>query len=465
LATDLLGSDGIPSAQFLTTTQDVQRSKLISFFGRVNYNIRDRYLAALSIRRDGSSRFAPGRQWGTFPSVALAWRMSEEKFLKGFSKLSDLKLRATWARTGNQSFGNYLWIQSFRLGDGQVQYEFGDSLFNTIRPNEVDTLIKWEETRTYNLGLDFGIIGQRLTGSIDWYDKRTTDLIFAIQPPTPALSDRRTTNIGTMRNQGIEIGLSAKILQPGSTGLNWSTDWTFSSNRNRLLDINSKAAEQPIILTGDIAGGVGSKVQAFIVGEPINTFFVLQHRRNSNGNPVYGDTNNDGQITDIDLYVDRNRDGQITQDDRRPFHDPAPKFILGHSSYLTYKRFDLGFTLRAYLGNYVYNNVSSNLGTLSEIGRGSPYNLHTSVLTTNFATPQYLSDYYVEKASFLRMDNLTIGYSFDLAGRPARAFGTLQNVFTITGYDGVDPTAGVNGIDNNIYPRSRTLTSGISVRF
>jgi iron complex outermembrane receptor protein len=172
--------------------------------------------------------------------------------------------------------------------------------------------------------------------------------------------------------------------------------------------------------------------------------------------------------------VDQNGDGIINQDDLRPFHDPAPKWILGHSSYLTYGAFDLGFTLRSYLGNYVYNNIASNLGTYSELGRGSPFNLHASVLETGFQTPQYQSDFYVERASFLRLDNLTVGYSFDVRGQPARLFGTVQNLLTITGYSGVDPAANVaptavtnslNGIDNNIYPRSRTFTGGLSLRF
>jgi iron complex outermembrane receptor protein len=459
LSTDVLGPDGIPAAKFVTSTQNVQESRLISFFGRVNYNINDRYLAALSVRRDGSSRFGPGNQWGTFPSVALAWRLSDESFLKGFTALSDLKLRATWARTGNQSFGNYLWASSFLVGDAQVQYSFGDTLFNTIRPNGVDPNIKWEATRSYNLGLDFGFKNQRISGAIDWYDKRTTDLLFAVPPPAgSALSDLILTNIGTMRNQGIEIALNARLLEGSKSGLGWTTDFTFASNRNRLLTINPATGDATEILVGGIAGGVGSRIQVLKPGEPINSFFVYQHKRDANGKPIYA-------AQDTAMYVDQNGDGKITQDDRRAFHDPAPKFILGHSSYLTYRNFDLGFTVRAYLGNYVYNNVASNLGTLSELGRGSPYNLHRSVLKTGFATPQYLSDYYVEKASFLRMDNLTLGYSFNIAGRPARAFGTLQNVFTVTGYDGVDPTAGQNGIDNNIYPRSRTFTSGLSLRF
>jgi iron complex outermembrane receptor protein len=465
LSTDLLGPDGIPSANFVTTNQDIQKSRLISFFGRVNYNVNDRYLAAFSIRRDGSSRFGPANQWGTFPSVSAAWRLSEESFLKGVSAISDLKLRASWAKTGNQSFDNYRWASSYRVGDAQVQYPFGDTLFTTIRPSGVDPNIKWEETRSVNIGLDFGFSNQRFSGSIDWYNKKTTDLIFEVDAPLPFLGDRVLTNIGSMRNQGIEASLSARLLQGGTSGLTWTTNFTFASNRNRLLDINPNAGNALFILTGDIAGGVGSKIQVHTPGFPIFSYYVYKHRRDANGKPVYADTDGDLDIDDDDLYVDINGDGQVTQDDRRPFHDPAPKFVIGHSSYLSYRKFDMSFTLRAHLGHYVYNNVASNLGTYSELGRGMPYNLHSSVLTTDFATPQYLSDYYVERASFLRMDNITVGYTFNLGGKPARVFGTLQNAFTITGYSGVDPVAQVGGIDNNLYPRSRTFTSGVSLRF
>jgi iron complex outermembrane receptor protein len=205
---------------------------------------------------------------------------------------------------------------------------------------------------------------------------------------------------------------------------------------------------------------------------PVNSFYVYEHIR-EDGKPIYTDVNGDGTINEQDLYVDQNGDGIINQDDLRPFHDPAPKWILGHSSYLTWGKFDLGFTLRAYTGNYVYNNVASAMGDYRELNQGSPYNLHTSVLETGFATQQLQSDYYVQSASFLRMDNLTLGYSFNLGGQSARIFGTVQNLFTVTGYDGVDPTANVapgkntsslNGIDNNIYPRSRTFSGGLSIK-
>jgi iron complex outermembrane receptor protein len=453
LSTNLLGQNGIPAAKTTVARLTVEDSKLISFFGRVNYNINDRYLVAATVRRDGSSRFGSDNAWGTFPSVAAAWRLSEEPFLKGTTWISDLKLRASWARTGNQSFGNYLQRETFTVGDAQSQYWLGDGFVTTIRPSGVDPNIKWEATRSFDIGLDYGFKGQRFTGAIDWYDKKTTDLIFNV--PVAAgtnLSDFVTTNIGSMRNRGIEFSLSARVLQSGSRGLSWTADLTAAHNKNELLTITPFGGTSQKILVGGIAGGVGSTIQVLTPGVPINSFYVYKQIY-QNGKPVEGS------------YKDLNGDGIINSDDLRPFHDPAPKWILGHSSYLTYRDFDFGFTLRAYLGNYVYNNVASNLGSYLELSRGSPYNLHSSVLKTGFTTPQYFSDYYVEKASFLRMDNVTLGYSFNLLGRSARAFGSMQNVFTITGYNGVDPTAGLNGIDNNIYPRSRTFTSGLSLRF
>lgn len=455
LATNLLGQDGIPSAKTTTASLNVIDAKLISFFGRVNYNVNDRYLAAFTVRRDGSSRFGTSNQWGTFPSAAVAWRLSEERFLKGIPSLSDLKLRASWAKTGNQSFGDYLYASTYQVGDAQAQYCFQDvGCISTIRPSAVDPNIKWESTRSFDLGLDFGFANQRITGTIDWYDKHTKDLIFSVPAAAGTVpGDFVTTNIGTMRNQGIEIALSAKVLQPAGGKLTWTTDFTFASNRNRLLTITPFGGTAQQILTGGIAGGVGQTIEVLRPGEPINSFFVYKQLYDASGKPIQNG------------YADLNGDGIINSNDLRPFHDPAPKFILGHSSYLTYGKFDLGFTLRAYLGNYVYNNVASNLGVYSEVTRASPYNLHTSVLETGFTTPQYFSDYYIEKASFLRMDNITLGYSFSLRNQSARVFGTLQNAFTITGYSGVDPTAGINGIDNNIYPRSRTFTGGLSLRF
>ena len=477
LSTDLLGVDGFPAAEQIQNFVDVQDSKLISFFGRLNYNINDKYLLAASIRRDGSSRFGEGNDWGTFPSVAVAWRLSQEPFLRGWSALSDLKLRASWAITGNQAFANYQQYTTYQPGDAQTQYLFGDTVITTVRPGAVDENIKWEETRSFDIGLDFGFANQRFSGAIDWYDKKTTDLIFTV--PVAAgtnLSNFVTTNLGSMRNRGIEFSLSADLLQGRQRGLTWRADFTAARNTNELLTINPFAGGATRILAGGAGGGVGTLIQVLTPGEPVNSFFVYEHRRDENGRPVNSDLDGNGTVNDLDLYIDQNQDGVINVDDRRPFHDPAPKWILGHSSYLGYGNFDLSFTLRAHLGNYVYNNIASNLGTFKEVTRTRPYNLHTSVLETGFTEQQLLSDFYVEKASYLRMDNITLGYNYNLRNRPTRLFLTGQNLYTVTGYSAVDPNANVgaaadtrtnalNGIDNNIWPRTRTFTGGLSIRF
>ena len=445
LSTNLLGINGIPTALTVQNFLDIQDSKLISFFGRVNYNYNDRYLVALSVRRDGSSRFGPGNQWGTFPSIAVAWRLSDESFFRGNKALSDLKLRASWGKTGNQAFANYQQYSTYTPSDAQSQVQFGNTFVSTIRPSAVDPNIKWEETASYNAGLDFGFHNQRFSGAIDVYSKKTNDLIFTVPIAAGSnFSNFLTTNIGSMKNTGIELSLSARVREADKNGLNWTANFTAASNKNELLSINPSAGAGQKILTGGIAGGVGTTIQVLTPGEPINSFYVFTQKYDANGKPIQGS------------YADSVP---------RAFHDPAPKWILGHSSYLTYDKWDMSFTLRAYLGNYVYNNVASNLGTYSEVTRGSPYNLQSSVLTTGFTQPQYQSDYYVEKASFLRMDNITLGYTFKYNGQPLRLYGAVQNVFTMTGYSGVDPTAGLNGIDNNIYPRARTWTGGMSVRF
>jgi len=466
LSTNLLGDNGIPGAKTVQNQQDIQDSRLISFFGRLNYNFEDKYLVGLSVRRDGSSRFGPNNTWGTFPAVAAAWRLSQESFLEDVTALSDLKLRASWGKTGNQAFDNYQQYSTFLVGDAQTQAQFGDTYVTTIRPGASDPDIKWEETRSWDVGLDYGFYDQRVYGSIDWYSKKTSDMIFTV--PVAAgtnLSNYLTTNIGSMKNKGIELTLSADLVRGGSDGLNWTGTLNAAHNTNELVTINPFAGEADAIPTGLVSGGVGTYIQVFQPGVPINSFYVYEAKRGADGLPIWEDTNGDGTINEQDLYVDLNGDGVINVADRRTFHDPAPKWILGHTSNLIYRNWDFSVTLRAYLGSYVYNNVASNLGNYQELSRASPYNLHASVLETGFETPQYLSDYYVEDASFLRMDDLSVGYTFNYQGRSLRAFGSVQGAFTLTGYSGVDPTAGINGLDNNIYPRSRTFTGGLSVRF
>jgi len=413
LTTDVLGGNGVASARTVQNFQDIQESRLISFFGRVNYNYGDRYLVAVSVRRDGSSRFGPANEWGTFPAVSLGWRLSQESFMRSVTALSDLKLRASWARTGNQAFGNYQQYAAYFLGDAQTQVQFGNQYIPTIRPSAVDPNIRWEATDAYDIGLDFGFLNQRVSGAIDWYTKNTKDLIFTV--PVAAgtnLSNFITTNIGTMKNRGVEMTLSARLIEGNRRGLTWTADFTAARNSNELVTINPFAGSATQIPTGLVAGGVGTFIQVLQPGVPVHSFNVYRHKRGADGRPVYADTDGDGTVEDIELYEDLNGDGKLNQDDKAPFHGPAPTWMLGFSSYLSYRNVDLSFTLRSHLGNYVYNNVASNLGTYAEVTRASPYNLHASVLETGFRTPQYLSDYYVEKASFLRMDNVTLAYSF-----------------------------------------------------
>jgi len=456
LSTDLLTTNGIPPAKTVQNAADIEDSKLISFFGRLNYNLNDRWLAAVSLRRDGSSRFGPSNAWGNFPSVAVAWRISQEPFMSGLSALSDLKLRASWGKTGNQNFANYQQYSVYVVGDAASAVQFGNDFVSTIRPSAFDPNIKWEATGSYDIGLDFGFSNQRFTGAVDWYNKKTTDMIFTV--PIAAgtnFSNVLTTNIGSMKNSGIEASLNAQLLKPRGSGVSWTADVTASHNTNKLLTINPFGGSTQQILVGGIAG-VGQTIQVLEPGQPVNSFLV--YRQNyTNGKPVEGS------------YLDENGDtiprASLNVGNRRVFHDPAPKWILGHSSYLSYGKFDVSFTLRAWLGNYVYNNVASNSGYYQQLTRSSPYNLSTSVLQTGFVTNQQLSDIYVENGSFLRMDNIKLGYSFKYRGRAMYLSAGMQNVFTITSYSGVDPTAGLNGIDNNIYPRARTFTGGLSVRF
>jgi len=455
LFTNALDINGFPTAGNVTPGgPNIQESKLVSFFGRLTYNSNDRYLATLSVRRDGSSRFNPGNAWGVFPAASVGWRISREPFMQGFGALSDLKVRASWGKTGNQAFANYQQYIAYTLSNQQAQVQFGDQFVPTIRPGSFDPNIKWEATSSYDVGIDYGFADQKITGTIDWYVKNTSDLIFTVPAcSTCNFSNFFTTNIGSMRNRGTEFSLGARLLER-PTGLRWSADFTAAHNSNELTRLNPAAASQQIPV-GGVAGGVGTTIQVLEQGKPINSFFTCPQVY-QNGKPV------EGQFTSLTGTVVTACDARAL----RASHDPAPKWILSHSSYLSYGKFDASFTLRAWLGNYVYNNVASNLGNYHAVqASGSPYNLSTSVLNSGFVQPQYLSDYYVEDGSFLRMDNVTLGYSFKYRGEDVHASATLQNAFTITGYSGVDPTAGLNGIDNNIYPRSRTLTAGLNVRF
>ncbi len=442
-------------------------NRIISFFGRANYQFKDRYLFTATVRRDGSSRFGPGNRYGTFPSAAVAWRVDEEPFFPRSRVLSTLKLRASVGVTGNQDFDDFLYAPFYRLGGSQAQVQFGDRFVNTLRPGAADENLKWEATTSTNLGADFGLLNGRLTGELNYYYSTTNDLLFGIFPPAGAnLSDRVVTNIGSVRNTGVELGLEAFVIDTGD--FSYTAQLNASTNRNEVLTIDTGGGDETItISTGGISGGVGNTVQVIREGEPINSFFLYEHLRDGSGDPIYADTNGDGLIDRQDLYRDVNGDGIINDNDRVVMGSPEPDWILGHTSQFRFRDVDFGFTLRAQLGGEVYNNVASNLGYYNRLIEFVPSNLHESVLATGFDDPQYFSDYYLEGGSFVRVDNVSLGYtlrSLPAVGR-VRLYGSVNNVLVLTGYSGTDPEIGVSGIDNNLYPRSRTFRAGVEVQF
>ena len=467
LNTNLLGVHGIPSSEQREATLFSDESRLASWFARANYSFRDRYLLTASVRTDGASKFGETNQWATFPSFAGAWRISEESFMDG-GAFSDLKLRVSWGKNGNAAFDSYQQYKTYVFGDAFVRAQFGDEFVATVRPSGTDPNIKWESTASWNFGLDYGFSNNRFWGSLEYYTKTTDDLIFTVPVAQGSnLSNQVTTNIGSMKNNGVEATLNAMLLQGTGDGFSWDANFNFAYNNNEITEINPYTEDASVeqILVGGISGGVGRTIQVLTPGEAINSFYVWEHKRDGSGKPIYEDANGDGSVNEQDLYVDRDGDGFITENDKYAYNSPQPDWIIGHTSLMRLQNFDFSFTLLAQIGNYVYNNVASAYGNYRQLVFSSaPANMHSSVLEYEFDVPQYDSDVYVEDASFFRMENIGLGYTFDQWLNGVRIYGIVQNAFTITGYSGVDPTAGINGIDNNLYPRTRTFTAGLNVK-
>ena len=466
LDSDIFGFNStIPATEF-EAFNTVIENRLISFFGRLNYNIQGKYLFTATVRRDGSSRFSENNRWGVFPSAAFAWRILEENFASGLESIfSDLKFRASYGVTGNQEIGDFRYLPLYTLSTVRARYQFGNQFINTLRADGYDSNLKWEETASFNLGLDFGFSNGRVNGTLEYYQKTTNDLLFVV--PVPAgtnLTDRVLTNIGELENKGVELTLNANLVnKPDFT---WDVSLNAALNRNKILAIDRTSDKG--IPTGGISGGVGNNIQILQVDEAVNAFFMFQHKLDGNGKPLVDgvDHNEDGAINLADMYEDLNKDGVVTDLDKRPIENPAPDALFGLSSTLTYKGFDLNFTLRSNLGNHVYNNNASSKGFYRNVAirEGFLENLHNSVLVTSFTDPQYFSDYYLEDASFIRMDNMTLGYTFKNLpkNRMLRLYGTVQNLFVLTEYSGLDPEI-FNGIDNNLFPMSRTFLFGLSL--
>jgi len=440
---------------------DKPENRLISFFGRLNYSFQNKYLLTGTIRRDGSSRFSEDNRWGWFPSGAFAWRIKEEEFLKNIQTLSDLKLRLGYGETGQQDgIGNYDYIARYSLANQQAQYQFGNVFDSLYRPNGYNPNLKWEQTATYNVGLDYGFFNNRITGTIDVYLKKTTDLLSVIdQPAGTNFSNKILANIGNMENRGVEFTIN---LQPvRNKTVTWDFGFNITYNKNKITKLTfTNDPNFPGNLVGGIAGGVGSTVQIHSVGYAKSSFYVYQQIYDKSGKPIEG------------LFEDRNRDGQINVDDLYRYKSPDPKAFLGAYSNLNWRKWNAGVSIRANLGNYMYNNRFSNTGVQRNIidPLGFLANGSRNLLETNFTgngDKYLLSDYYIENASFLRMDYINIGYNAGnlFSGNTNLRIGAnVQNVFTVTKYKGVDPEV-FGGIDNNFYPRPRIFTISLNLDF
>lgn len=458
---DTTSNSNLSGTRIDLRSYNATESYLISFFGRLNYVFADNYMLTATIREDGSSRFAKENRWGLFPSFAFAWDIKGENFLKNFSAITELKLRLGYGITGQQELnsGDYPYLARYTKGMDNAQAQMGPDFIYTLRPEGYDANLKWEETTTYNAGIDFGIIKDRLTGSLDVYSRITRDMLNTIPPSAGSnLTNRILTNVGDMINKGIELSLNVRPVM--QKDLDWTLSFTGTYNKNEITKLTTSDDSTYIgVETGNTGGAVGNTIQIHTVGYPVSSFYVYKQVYDNNGKPIEG------------LYVDMNGDGQFTELDKYRYQKPAPDFTLGISSLMRYKKFDFSFNGRLSLGNYIYNNMSSNYGSYSELykdfGSGFLANLNRSILETGFEVPQYWSDYYIENASFFKMDNVSLGYNFTnmVNGKGnLRLYTSVQNLFLITKYKGLDPEV-FNGIDNNIYPRPRTFLFGVSFEF
>jgi iron complex outermembrane receptor protein len=454
----LAGKPYQPSENTLYKTENY----LVSFFGRLNYSLLDRYLFTFTLRDDGSSRFHKDKRWGVFPSVALAWKINEEPFLRNSKAVSDLKLRLGWGITGQQEgIGDYTYFASYTTNSKGAYYPIlGEGV--TYRPDAYNPDLTWEKTTTYNAGLDLGFMDNRLTMSVDWYYRKTKDLINTVFVAAGSnFAEKVTSNIGSLHNTGIEYSVNWRAIQ--QKDWRWELGYNITWNKNVIDELVASSGEDYKITYGGRAVGTGSAdgVKAWKVGESASAYYVFQQVYDAQGQPIQGQ------------YVDRNADGVINNDDRYFYKQSTPDVTMGFTSKLIYKKWDLGFSMRANLNNYNYFALecgNANI-SLSNLSQGDAWK---NVMKMEVAKDwQYvdgtdgMSDYYIQNASFLKMDNITLGYSFDkLLGKniSGRVYATAQNVFTITKYNGLDPEVD-GGYDSTLYPRPFTGIFGVSLNF
>ncbi len=444
-------------AGVLVTVNNETRLNLQSFFGRVNFTHNNKYLLTLSLRRDATSRFIEANRWGNFPSAALGWKVHEENFLKDSNIISEFKLRASWGITGQQAVGDiYPSVALYQTGTSTAGYQFGDRFVETIRPQPYNPNLVWEETETRNLGLDFGFFNGRVDGTIDAYERTTDDLIvFTNNPQGVGFSNADDYNIGSLENKGLEIGTNVYPIRNQDMQWRIGGNITFQESKITKLTLVTDPNYTGIDV-GGISGGTGNTVQNHQVGFAPSSFFVFEQAYDASGNALEG------------VYVDRNKDGIVNSQDKYRFRKPASDVYYGFNTDFNYSNFSFNMSWRGSWGNYNYNNVDSGYAFGNNILTFDTFlnNSVSNLLETNFKQAQYLSDYYIQDAAFLKLDNASIGYTFNdfLSDNSSLTLtATGQNLLIITDYKGIDPET--YGIDNNIYPRPRTFVLGVNLNF
>lgn len=432
------------------------RHVMLSYYGRINYSFDGKYLLTATVRRDASSRFSKDTRWGTFPSVALGWTLTEEPWLKNQKVLSNLKLRASYGVTGQQEgIGNYNYLPVYTYSVTGAEAFINGQYINTYRPEAYVEDLKWETTTSWNFGLDFGFLDGRIGGAIDFYTRKTKDLLASV--PTAAgtnFSKTILTNVGNVDSKGIEVSLNATPIQTKDWEWNLSYNFTWQNMKVKNLSL-TKGGSQTNVKVGPSIDAY--QFQVLSEGYEPYMFYVYHQLYDSKtGKPIEG------------AYADLNNDGEINESDLYRYHSPAPKYIMGLSTSLRYKQLTLGMSFRANIDNYVYNGMGMSTGAFETVSYNNSQlnNLNTSFLKTGFKTRQYLSDYYVENASFLKLDNLSLSYNVGKINKWASltVSAMVQNVFTITGYSGTDPEV-PNGMDNSFYPRPRTYSVSLGLQF
>ena len=434
---------------------------LLSWYGRVNYTLMSRYLLTATLRADASSRFAKKNRWGYFPSVALAWRIINEPFLEDQNVLSDLKLRIGYGETGQQDIINdYPWMTTYSISYPESSYLFGDKWYETYRPNGYDNDIKWETTRTWNFGLDFGFLHNRIFGSIDFYKRHTKDLLNTINVPAGVnYAPVITTNIGSMDNHGLEVALN--FIPISTPDWEWTIGVNYTWQKSKITKLNVIDSDNNFVQTGAISG-TGKTVQVFMVDETPYTFYLAKQAYDDNGNPIEGKyVQPDGSISSTETKYATGKSG-------------LPTHLLGFNTRLSYKNWDLGIAGHGAFGSYIYNYLRADqylTSTYSDQGNFS--NIFEFTAKHGFENQQLYSDYWLEKGDFFRIDNITLGYTFNRLWNSRSSlritFG-VQNVCTFTSYSGIDPeiysgNTSCPGIDKEVYPRPRTYTLGLTLNF